>query len=80
MSSPENDKWLDDALSDAVGSKEKRKDFEQWKLQHPEAVEMLTSRVESSTTKERQAGEEREEEKKRLRRKKEKEEHGSGSW
>ncbi len=44
MNSPENDKWLDEALSDVIGSKERRKDFDQWKLQHPEAVEMLTSR------------------------------------
>lgn len=45
MERPENDKWLDDALNDAIASKRTRTNFEQWKLQHPEAVNMLTSRV-----------------------------------
>lgn len=45
MKRPENDQWLDDALSEAIGSKETRTDFDQWKLQHPQAVEMLTSRA-----------------------------------
>jgi len=49
MKSPENDKWLDEALSDVIGSKETRTDFEQWKLQHPQAVEMLTSRAKTNT-------------------------------
>lgn len=53
MNSPENDKWLDETLSDTIGSKETRKDFDQWKLQHPEAVEMLTSRAKSSPSTER---------------------------
>ena len=45
MSGPENEKWLDDALSETIGSKETRANFEQWKLQHPEAVNMLTSQA-----------------------------------
>jgi outer membrane lipoprotein-sorting protein len=45
MTSPEDDKWFDEALTDAIASKETRTDFEQWKLQHPQAVEMLTSRA-----------------------------------
>lgn len=45
MNHPENDKWLDDALSEAIGSDKARTDFEAWKQKHPEAVEMLTSRA-----------------------------------
>jgi len=45
MKSPENDKWLDEALTDVIGSEETRTDFEQWKKLHPQAVEMLTSRA-----------------------------------
>jgi hypothetical protein len=45
MRGPENDKWLDDALNDAIASKRTRTDFGQWKLQHPDAVSTLTSRV-----------------------------------
>ena len=45
MKTPENDKWLDEALSETIGSKESQTDFEQWRRQHPQAVEMLTSRA-----------------------------------
>jgi len=45
MNSPENNKWLDEALNDAIGSEETRPDFEQWKKYHPHAVKMLTSRA-----------------------------------
>ena len=45
MKSPENDKWLDEALSDTIGSRKPRTDFETWKKKHPEAVEMLTLRT-----------------------------------
>jgi hypothetical protein len=45
MVRPETDKWLDGALSEVIGSKETRADFEQWKQRHPEAVEMLISRI-----------------------------------
>ncbi|MHC4431865.1 MAG: hypothetical protein ACYTBS_08505 [Planctomycetota bacterium] len=45
MVRPENNKWLDEALDDAIGSKGTRTDFEQWKRNHPRAVEMLTSRA-----------------------------------
>ncbi|MBL7186936.1 MAG: hypothetical protein ISS70_11510 [Phycisphaerae bacterium] len=45
MVRPENDKWLDEALTDIIGSEETPTDFEQWKQNHPQAVEMLTSRA-----------------------------------
>lgn len=45
MKRPENDKWLDEALSETIGSKKSRTAFEEWKQKHPEAVEMLTSRA-----------------------------------
>lgn len=45
MNSPEDNKWLDEALSETIGSKKPRTDFEQWKQQHPQAVQMLTSRA-----------------------------------
>jgi hypothetical protein len=47
MKRPENDKWLDEVLSETIGSKKPRTDFEEWKQNHPEAVEMLTSRAKS---------------------------------
>jgi len=45
MKRPENDKWLDKALSETIGSEKPQTDFEQWKQTHPEAVEMLISRA-----------------------------------
>ncbi|MBW8040711.1 MAG: hypothetical protein FVQ85_11995 [Planctomycetes bacterium] len=36
---------LDEALTKAIGSEEQKPDFENWKQQHLEAVEMLTSRA-----------------------------------
>ncbi len=45
MKRPENDKWLDDALSNVIGSEKTEPNFDKWKQEHPEAVEMLTSRV-----------------------------------
>jgi len=45
MKRPENDKWLDETLSEVIGSKKAGTDFEKWKQKHPEAVEMLTSRA-----------------------------------
>ena len=41
----EDKNWLDEALTEAIGSEGKKPDFEQWKQKHPEAVEMLTSRA-----------------------------------
>jgi len=46
MKSPKNEKWLDEALSETIGSKETRTNFQKWKGNHPQAVEMLTSRAE----------------------------------
>jgi len=45
MKRPENNNWLDDALAKAIGSEKSKPDFEKWKQDHPQAVEMLTSRV-----------------------------------
>ena len=45
MKHPNNDKWLDEVLSEAIGSEKPRTNFEAWKQNHPEAVEMLTSRA-----------------------------------
>lgn len=39
--------WLDEALTRAIGSEESKPNFEKWKQDHPEAVEMLTSRASS---------------------------------
>ena len=45
MKRSENNNWLDRALGEVIGSKESKANFEKWKQAHPEAVEMLTSRV-----------------------------------
>ena len=50
MKRPENDKWLNEVLSETIGSKKSRTDFEEWKQKHPEAVEMLTSRARSKAS------------------------------
>jgi hypothetical protein len=49
MERPENNKWLDEALTETIGSEKPRTDFEKWKQQHPEAVKMLTSRAKPDT-------------------------------
>lgn len=51
MERPENNKWLDEALSETIGSEKPGTDFEQWKQNHPRAVEMLTSRGRLKTSK-----------------------------
>jgi len=43
-----DDNWLDKALNEAIHSDDTRPDFETWKADHPEAVEMLTSRTPQS--------------------------------
>ena len=50
MERPENNKWLDEALTETIGSEKPRTDFEQWKNQHPDAVNMLTSRAGKEAT------------------------------
>ncbi|MFZ2146763.1 MAG: hypothetical protein WAV28_06035 [Sedimentisphaerales bacterium] len=45
MKRPENDKWLDKALSETIGPEKLGTDFEEWKQKHPEAVELLASRA-----------------------------------
>ncbi|NIP23804.1 MAG: hypothetical protein GWN67_01265 [Phycisphaerae bacterium] len=41
---------LDEALTEAIGSEEQKPDFEKWKQQHPEAVEMLISRIDGRSS------------------------------
>jgi hypothetical protein len=50
MERPDNNKWLDEALTETIGSEKPRTDFEQWKQQHPDAVKMLTSRAHQHTS------------------------------
>lgn len=45
MERPENNKWLDEALTETIGSEKPQTDFDKWKQQHPDAVNMLTSRA-----------------------------------
>ena len=40
-----DDNWLDEALDKAIHSDDTQPDFERWMANHPEAVEMLTSRT-----------------------------------
>jgi hypothetical protein len=49
MERPENNKWLDEALTETIGSEKPQTDFEQWKQQHPEAIQMLTSQAKPDT-------------------------------
>lgn len=41
----EDNNWLDEALTEAIGSEGKKPDFEKWKQTHRRAVEMFTSRA-----------------------------------
>ena len=50
MERPENNKWLDEALTETIGSEKPRTDFDKWKQQHPDAVNMLTSRAGKKAT------------------------------
>jgi len=50
MKGPENNDWLDEALAKAIGSEESKPNFVKWKQDHPEAVEMLTSRAQSKSS------------------------------
>jgi len=50
MKRPENNNWLDDALTKAIGSEKSKPDFEKWKQDHPQAVETLTSRAPLETS------------------------------
>jgi len=45
MNRQDNDKWLDEALTEVIGSQKPRTDFAKWKNDHPDAVKMLTSRA-----------------------------------
>ncbi len=44
-----NEKWLDDVLTNAIGSDGTRPNFEQWRKGHPEAIETLKSRAEKDS-------------------------------
>ncbi len=50
MERPENDKWLDEALTETIGSQKPRTDFDAWKRNHPGAVQMLTARANRQTS------------------------------
>jgi len=41
----EDKNWLDEVLTESIGAEDKKPDFKKWKEQHPQAVEMLTSRA-----------------------------------
>ena len=48
MKRSEDNNWLDEALTKAIGSERSTTDFDKWKEDHPQAVEMLTSRAKAS--------------------------------
>ncbi|MHC4745205.1 MAG: hypothetical protein ACYS8Z_25090, partial [Planctomycetota bacterium] len=48
MKRSEDNNWLDEALTEAIGSERSTTDFDKWKKDHPQAVEMLTSRAKAS--------------------------------
>ena len=50
MERPENDKWLDEALTETIGSEKPRTDFDAWKRNHPQAVQMLTKQAGKETS------------------------------
>ena len=45
MERVDDDKWLDEALTGALGSDDTQPDFRKWMAHHPEAVEKLTTRT-----------------------------------
>ncbi len=45
MNPSDKDKWLDELLEKAIGSKSAEADFEKWAKGHPEAVKILKSRA-----------------------------------
>jgi ferric-dicitrate binding protein FerR (iron transport regulator) len=45
MGRVQDNRWLDEALNGAIHSDDTQPDFAKWKANHPEAVEMLTSRT-----------------------------------
>lgn len=48
MKRSEDNNWLDEALTKAIHSERSTTDFDKWKEDHPQAVEMLTSRAKAS--------------------------------
>jgi outer membrane lipoprotein-sorting protein len=49
MKTSENNNWLDDALAKAIGSDRRKPDFEKWRQEHPEAVQILKSQATRQT-------------------------------
>jgi hypothetical protein len=45
MKRSDDNNWLDEALTNVIGSRKPYADFEKWKNDHPDAVKMLTSRA-----------------------------------
>jgi hypothetical protein len=45
-----NEKWLDEILTNALGSDGAQPNFEQWRRSHPEAVEILKSRADTESS------------------------------
>ena len=45
MKRSDDNNWLDEALTEAIGSERSTTDFDKWKEDHPQAVQMLTSRA-----------------------------------
>ena len=45
MKRPDNNKWLDGLLGEAIDSEKSEPNFDKWQKDHPEAVEMLTLRA-----------------------------------
>jgi outer membrane lipoprotein-sorting protein len=45
-----NEKWLDDVLTNALGSDGTQPNFEQWRKGHPEAIETLKSRADTESS------------------------------
>ena len=50
MKRPENNKWLDDALAETIGSEKTEPNFEKWKQEHQQAVEILTLRTDNGAS------------------------------
>ncbi|MFH1370532.1 MAG: hypothetical protein ABII09_04520 [Planctomycetota bacterium] len=45
MKASENNNWLDDVLTKAIDSERRKPDFEKWKQEHPQAIQILKSQA-----------------------------------
>jgi len=50
MTQQDKNEWLDPLLSRAIGSNKSKGNFDQWKEQHPEALETLTGQAKEAST------------------------------